>query len=518
MERAIDRFSAHTYPNAVEVFGSEWQPGVDSDPRLHILYTSALGQGMAGYFYSADEYTVPANPFSNEKEMFYINLNALQNGGSQYYETVLAHELQHMIHWNHDRGEDLWINEGLSEYAQQVADFDADTTFIAAFAANPDLQLTTWGEEPGANGPHYGAAYSFVAYLVQRFGNPVLTALVAEPANGMAGVEAALAVQGQPLTAAAVFADWVVANYVQDAEALGQARVYGYEELKLPVFAPAASHDAYPVREQQKAVSNYGVDYIQLAGEGDLRVQFDGAQRTRLADASPPGDEHMWWSNRGDDANSRLTRRFDLSALAPGAPVTLTAAMWWAIEENYDYGYVMASHDGVKWEILPGQHTRTADPSGNNWGAGYTGHSINEPAAISGWVTETFDLSAYAAGPVWVQFNYVTDDAVNASGWFVDQIAVTSANSVTDSEVDVEETSGWQSEGWLYTDNWLPQILAGPGDGIRWGAFDGSQSHPSLSRSGRVHRGRAWKRTPRSARHQRPGAGHDAASHVQLYH
>ena len=57
LERALDRFSSHTYPNAVHVFGSEWKPGVDGDPRLHILYTLALGGGVAGYFYSADEYT-----------------------------------------------------------------------------------------------------------------------------------------------------------------------------------------------------------------------------------------------------------------------------------------------------------------------------------------------------------------------------------------------------------------------------------------------------------------------------
>ena len=285
---------------------------------------------------------------------------------------------------------------------------------------------------------------------------PILTTLVAEPANGMAGVEAALAAQGYPLTANAVFADWVVANYVQDAEALGQARVYGYQEPELPVFAPTDSHDVYPVDEQQKEVSNYGVDYIQLAGEGDLRVLFDGAQRTRLADTSPLDGGRMWWSNRADDANSRLTRRYDLSSLASGTPVTMTAAMWWAIEEDYDYGYVMASRDGVKWEILSGQQTRTDNPSGNNWGAGYTGRSTDLPGAVSGWVTETFDLSTYAGGPVWVQFNYVTDDAVNAPGWFVDQVVVTEG-STAKASIDEDETAGWQSEGWLYTDNWLPQ-------------------------------------------------------------
>ena len=388
--------------------------------------------------------------------MFYITLNALRNGGNDYYETVLAHELQHMIHWNYDRGEDLWVSEGLSEYAQQVADFDADTMFAHAFAADPDLQLTGWGEEAGGNGPHYGAAYLFMAYLVQRFGTHILTAIVGEPANGLAGVDAVLSAQGYTMTAETLFADWIVANYVQDPDALDEENRYGYQDLALPVFTLAAFHDAYPVQNQQGTVSNYGADYIQLFGTGDLRVQFDGAAETRLAEATPPAGGAMWWSNRGDDINPRLTRQYDLSEVPAGAPVTLTVAMWWALEEEYDYGYVMASRDGVKWEILPGQHTRTDNPSGNNWGAGYTGHSTDLAAASMGWLTETFDLSAFAGEPVWVQFNYITDDAVNGAGWFVEGVTVANGTTTYD-PAEMEETTGWQSEGWLYTDNWLPQ-------------------------------------------------------------
>ncbi len=253
LERAIDRFSTHTYPNAVQVFGNEWWPGVDSDPRLHILYTSALGGGVAGYFYSADEYTDAANPFSNEKEMFYINLNALQNGGSQYYETVLAHELQHMIHWNHDRGEDLWINEGLSEYAQQVADFGADTMFVNAFAANPDLQLTTWGTEPGANGPHYGAAYAFVAYLVQRFGTayPHHARGRASQRDGRRGSRpgrARLSADGRRRICR--LGGRQLRSRRRGAGAGASLRLP--RARALPVFAPTESHDDYPVRHTTK--------------------------------------------------------------------------------------------------------------------------------------------------------------------------------------------------------------------------------------------------------------------------
>ena len=35
--------------------------------------------------------------------------------GSRQYFSVLAHEFQHAVHWNQDLGEDVWVNEGMSE-------------------------------------------------------------------------------------------------------------------------------------------------------------------------------------------------------------------------------------------------------------------------------------------------------------------------------------------------------------------------------------------------------------------
>jgi len=457
---AVDRFSALTYPSLVNIFGSEWNPGVDNDPRLHILHTSATGPGVAGYFYSADEYSREANPFSNEKEMFYINLDMLQRPGDLLlYETVLAHEFQHMIHWYSDRGEETWLGEGLSEYAQQAAGYDPDTFFARGFAAAPDRQLNAWSPQSGTNGPHYGAAYLFVAYLAQRLGQDFLTALVAEPANGFFGIQAALDKAGLELDVDDLFADWVVANWVQDVDALGENGRFGYRDFTLP-FAAEVTHDTYPVRVET-TVGNYATDYIVLEGapSGALRFDFTGAPTTRLADAPIPPGEVVWWGNRADDANPRLARTLDLTAFAPGAPLTLTVDMWYDIESNYDYGYVMASRDGEKWTTLAGQRTTAADPTGNNLGVGYTG-------ASGGWVTEAFDLSEYAGGPVQLQFSYVTDDAVTTAGWLVRSLALTDAAGAT---TPIDLHTDWTSAGWLLTDNvlpqrWLLQVLEFDGD------------------------------------------------------
>lgn len=481
LERSADRFSSVTYPNVVNTFGSEWRPGVDNDGRLHILYNTGMGSGVSGYFSGADEYTQPVVSFSNQKEMFYINLAALNSAGDYAgHDRTLAHELQHMVHWHMDRSEDLWLNEGLSEYAQEVAEFSAGSGFSGAFAADPDVQLTTWGAI-GGNRPHYGAAYLFMVYLAQRFGREAVTNLVADPTNGLQSVTDALASVGAGIDAEGLFADWIVANYANQPDALGESGRYGYTGIRPPSFALAAQHAAYPVQPQGATVANFAADYIELGGDGDVVFSFTGATETRLADMELGAGERAWWSNRADSADARLLARYDLSGIAPGAPLTLTASMWWDIETDYDFGYVMAGSDGEHWRILPGQHTAASNPSGNAFGPGYTGASDRGgPDDAPAWVAESFDLSAFGGGPLWLELRYITDDGVNAPGWWVDNLQLAGPDGVIDPVADGaagsgngedmdSEGVGWQSSGWLLSDNrlpqrWLLQVLEFDGD------------------------------------------------------
>ncbi|MCB0044207.1 MAG: immune inhibitor A [Caldilineaceae bacterium] len=451
---SIDQFGTVSYPAEVALFGGEWNPGVDNDPRLHVLHATGMGSGVAGYYSSADEYSRLANDFSNEKEMFYISLDWL-NATRDYhtYETVLAHEFQHMMHWYRDRNEETWINEGLSEYAQEVAGYPPDTTFARTFALEPDTQLNTWRESNQSNAEHYGSAYLFVAYLAQRFGSDFMAALVAHPANGLTGLNATLSDLGIDETAGALFGDWIVANYADDPNALGEDGVYGYRHLEQRAPRLEADVTSLPA-DFAATVNNYAVDYYAVSTAGNVAIDFTGETATSLAETSPYSGEHAWWSNRTDDSDARLTRAFDFSSLEPDTPIELEATIWWDIESDYDYGYVTASVDGQKWQILPGQSTTTENPSGNSFGHAYTG-------ASAGWITERYDLSDYAGEDVQVRFEYVTDDAVNRAGWFVDDLAIPAIGYATDFE---NGPDGWESEGWLLIDNrltqrWLLQLL-----------------------------------------------------------
>ncbi|MBN1402160.1 MAG: hypothetical protein JXA74_15065, partial [Anaerolineae bacterium] len=111
LARSARVFEERIYPTNRAYFGEEWSPGIDADPRLVVLNVQRMS--AAGYFAAANELPCTLNPYSNEHEMFVMELASL-TPGTATYESVLAHEFQHMIHWFSDPNEDAWLNEGAS--------------------------------------------------------------------------------------------------------------------------------------------------------------------------------------------------------------------------------------------------------------------------------------------------------------------------------------------------------------------------------------------------------------------
>src|SRR5574340_97115 len=109
-------FEDKIYPTDRRFCGSEWTPGVDDDPHIHIVYARNLGASTGGYYSTPDEYNPSIKKYSNAAEMFVFNADGMPLNDEYTYGT-LAHEFQHMIHWALDRNETSWINEGFSELA-----------------------------------------------------------------------------------------------------------------------------------------------------------------------------------------------------------------------------------------------------------------------------------------------------------------------------------------------------------------------------------------------------------------
>jgi immune inhibitor A len=455
--RSAERFEDETYPTNRHFFGSEWMPGVDNDPHINIFNGNVPGVG--GYYSSADEYSHLVNPYSNEREMFYINLDN-SRPGNDYYDGILAHEFQHMIHWHTDRNEDTWVNEGLSELAAYLNGYNVGAA-DRVFSRTPDTQLTAWADDPHVAGPHYGGSYLFMVYFLERFGDEVLRQVVASKADGIAGFDEVLADRGLEVTFEDVFADWLMANYLDDPS-LGDGR-YGYRGLAIERPAVDVTYNQYP-SQAAATVHQYGADYIELQAdlaqqccEGGVVVHFTGSTVARLVDNEAHSGNYQWWSNRGDESDTTLTRAFDLTGLEQ---VTLQAWLWYDIEKDYDYAYIEVSTDGGQtWDVLPGKYTTDYNPTGNSFGHAYTGKSgVKADASEASdakpqWVLEEIDLTPHAGQQILLRFEHVTDDAYNSPGFCVDDISIPELGYHHDAESD----DGWIALGFIRTDNTLPQ-------------------------------------------------------------
>ena len=148
-----------------------------------------------------------------------------------------------------------------------------------------------------------------------------------------------------------------------------------------------------------------------------------------------------------------MTRRFDLTGVSSA---TLRFNLWYDTERDFDFLYVMVSTDGgTVWQPLHGPSADDANPTGNAIGPGYSGRS-GMPGAQRGepaWISENIDLTPFAGREVLVRFEYVTDQGYNARGALLDDIEVPEIGFRDDAEVD----AGWIAEGFLRSNNVIPQ-------------------------------------------------------------
>ncbi len=200
---------------------------IDMDPRIYILLLDIPddrtgGNYIAGYFEPINQKRgVVRDPntgmqfISNEVELIYIDTDPLDTNGVLAQE-ILAHELQHLIHWRNDPNESLWINEGCSEYAALFLCGYSKvirSLHIEAFERNPQTSLIYWSLEASNYMANYGAVYLLMIYLHEHFGGVhTISSLIREPADGINGINAVLMSKGYDQGFEGVFSDWKVAN------------------------------------------------------------------------------------------------------------------------------------------------------------------------------------------------------------------------------------------------------------------------------------------------------------------
>jgi len=219
LEILANEFDNVIYPKLRAVFGSEWNPGIDNDDRITVLI-SQLVSNAGGYINTYDAYSKTVVSNSNEREMIYLNaLNILSKNNKAF----LAHEFQHLI-TIHQKSilygveEEVWLNEARSEYAPTICGYD--NTYNGSYLANrvgtflesPSDSLTEWKNEID----DYGVVNLFMHYLVDHYGNEILTRMMMNDQVGIASINYALLDLNYTETFSDIFTNWQVANYLNN--------------------------------------------------------------------------------------------------------------------------------------------------------------------------------------------------------------------------------------------------------------------------------------------------------------
>jgi immune inhibitor A len=434
-------FETNTYPVDRRLYGSEWSPGVDGDPRINVMVARIPG-AAAGYFSSSDELPLWVNEFSAEREMLYVNSLAAR-AGAPYLNSIVAHEFCHMIEYGRAKRSSVWFNEGHAQLCEQANGFAP--AHEQSFLLLPDTQLNAW-PDLDQSPPYYGQAELFLDFLRQHAGGDALiNAFIEHGIDTPADLDAVLKARGGK-GVDDLYADFVAANAFIGAQPVDGA--FTYPDGVTPRNpATAATQDRVTTGNKlASSVHQYAARYIELP-RANMTLKLTAGVRTKLLPTDPHSGGALWWSDRADGLDSRLTRTVDMTrATRP----TLSFWTWYEIEKDYDYGYVAVSTDGgLHWTTLPAAATTKDDPNGANLGSGFTGTSGGDKP---GWIRQEVDLSAYAGKQMQLRFEYVTDGALSLHGMAVDDIEIPGV--FTD---DAETDGAWQAEGFVRSTNLVAQ-------------------------------------------------------------
>jgi hypothetical protein len=249
-------FDTRLYETDTLAFGSE--SDIDNNGMVIVLMTGKVnalvtavrcldpaGGYVAGFFFGADLITTPPFATGNSGEIFYsivpdpgATLSCAHTVAqvTQLVPVTFVHEFQHMISFNQHflvRGgfpEDLWLNEGLSHYAEENGGrtFLPDTATYCNYVFGDVYNAGQYFAAPhsyflvdtaGIGGlANRGAYWLFVRYLVDQVGATLGSAdsVTRRLDNtGLTGEANASSVAGGTAFPT-ILARWALANYVSD--------------------------------------------------------------------------------------------------------------------------------------------------------------------------------------------------------------------------------------------------------------------------------------------------------------
>ncbi|HNW37123.1 MAG TPA: hypothetical protein PKM25_19435, partial [Candidatus Ozemobacteraceae bacterium] len=241
------------------------------------------GGYVGGYFFAGDEYLqsqIPAqyNIKTNEREMFYLDINPADPTEDRYM-SIVAHEFQHMIHFNNDSSERSWVNEACSQIAPYLCGF-GHASQIKSYMQTPDNSLTAWSKERQV--ANYGQVYLWNYYIMNRYlktaeeRRTFFMNLVSDQAQGIEGFDKALKLFGTDFRSS--FTEFMIANFINSPK-LDKGQ-YAYDASLAKLRLPAAETVSALPAEIRNQVYLWSADNLKIDlsnAKKTVTVQFAGS-------------------------------------------------------------------------------------------------------------------------------------------------------------------------------------------------------------------------------------------------
>ena len=220
------------------------------------------------------------------------------------YESVFAHEYQHLLHSYTNpnpspigtpfRSEDLFINEGLSDMAPMLVGYSQPNRTVAEsraeshifcfqgygetkgpanpnpnYCGGPENSLTLW-EDQGGNSDilaDYGNAWSLMIFLFDRYGSDFISELHRDPEFGLVSLQNLLNKFGKGAEVFDVLHDFQLMNLLDNTVSAKGVKVTGVDPAAISSKElKAAINYTYRGAYASPGAAPNGADYVQLIG------------------------------------------------------------------------------------------------------------------------------------------------------------------------------------------------------------------------------------------------------------
>ena len=225
------------YPTMTTYYGKDYQdgrglapPDIDNNCQVQIIIHDIDGPFNTGGYFSPS--------FASARESVFVDYADIT---LSWGKSIIAHELQHLLHNAQDPYENLWIDEGNADVAIFLC-FGADSTLVShlnQWTEASELSVRWWNQRFA----DYGAGFIFTMYLADHLGGgAAVRQLVQDSATGGVGVEKlALSPPAGQSGSIGRTMNQIFANFSIAAVLDSDQGIYGFSNLDLTPTCSSAS-------------------------------------------------------------------------------------------------------------------------------------------------------------------------------------------------------------------------------------------------------------------------------------